>query len=324
LTYYCGVPQIPDRWRRCDCIDVAQEDVVGALEGSRACDVDPCEGLFLALVAPLLPVLVWGMDKVKQFIQDSIGRFGYELHRKRPAFQPYVQQISLAGVTFRFWVGNAIGKEWYDPDVNSRLAEHTETARLVAPGDRVLEIGAHHGFTAMLLSKLVGERGSVLAVEPSPFNAMMATAQVGLNRAGNCQVLLAAASDRKGIAKLSRDLVNEQVTEAADGVEVSTITADELDSTFGPFNVLKVDVQGFEYQVLKGAEGLLRRQPKLLLELHGPQITAYGSTAPDVLSLLNPSYKGTFVMWPERDRVHAFPAEKFGADDIVNLFLALT
>jgi FkbM family methyltransferase len=57
----------------------------------------------------------------------------------------------------------------------------------------VLEIGAHHGFTAMLLSKLVGEQGFVLSVEPSPFNAMMATAQIGLNRAANCRVLQAAA-----------------------------------------------------------------------------------------------------------------------------------
>lgn len=263
-----------------------------------------------------------GLNKVKQFIQDTIGRFGYELHRKRPAFQPYVQQVPLAGVTFQFWVGNATGKEWYDPDVQNRHAEHTETARLVAPGDRVLEIGAHHGFISMLLSKLVGERGSVLAVEPSPFNAMMATAQVGLNRAGNCQVLWAAVSDRKGIAKLSRDLVNEQVTEAPDGIEVPTITADELDSTFGPFNVLKVDVQGFEYQVLRGAKELLLRRPKLLLELHGREITKYGYSAPDVLSLLDPSYKGTFVSWPERGRVHAFPAETFGMDDFVNLFLA--
>ena len=57
------------------------------------------------------------------------------------------------------------------------------TARLIQPGDKVLDIGAHHGLEAMLFSKLVGERGFVLAIEPIPFNTMMAWAQVGLNGA---------------------------------------------------------------------------------------------------------------------------------------------
>ncbi len=259
---------------------------------------------------------------MKQSIQNALGRFGYELHRKRPAFQPYIEQVELAGVTFQFWVGNALGKEWYSPAQHAAFAEHTETARLVRPGDRVLEIGAHHGFTAMLLSKLVGEDGSVLAVEPSPFNAMMVNAQIGLNNATNCRVVQAAAADREGKARLSRDAVDERVTEASDGVEVPTLTADELDSTLGPFNVLKIDVQGFEYQVLRGAAQMLRRRPKILLELHGLQIAAYGFTERDVLGLLDASYKGTFVPRDERERVCAFPEEFRGGDAVVNLFLA--
>lgn len=260
--------------------------------------------------------------RVKQFIQDRFATLGYELHRKRPAFQPYTEQVELAGVSFQFWIGDAIGKEWYDPASDQNFAELAEIARMVRPGDRVLEIGAHHGFTAMLLSKLVGERGSILAVEPSPFNAMMATAQVGLNRAYNCRVLQAAASDRKGSARISLDS-NAAVTESPDGIEVPAITVDELDSMFGPFNVLKIDVEGFERQVLVGSAQLLERRPAILLELHSPLLSRFGSTIDSVLDLI-PSYQGTFVTRNAiraRERVQAFPTEAFPADAIVNLFL---
>jgi FkbM family methyltransferase len=183
---------------------------------------------------------------MKQAIQDAIGRFGYELHRKRPAFQPYVERFAIAGVTFQFWVGDQTGRDWYSPEGHAASSENKETARLVKPGDRVLEIGAHHGFTGMLLSQLVGETGFVLCVEPSPFNAMMVSAQIGLNRAVNCHVLQAAAADRCGTLTISR-ASDATVTNEADGIRVRAVTADEMDQEFGPFNVLKIDVEGFEH-----------------------------------------------------------------------------
>jgi FkbM family methyltransferase len=263
---------------------------------------------------------------MKRLIQKTANALGYEVRRNSVApppssvFQPYVEHFSIAGVAFDVWIGDPTGKEWYTPEQHTHLAEHTETARLVHPGDRVLEIGAHHGFTAMLLSKLVGEQGFVLSVEPSPFNAMMATAQIGLNRAANCRVLQAAASDRKGRSRISRDS-NAMVTDSADGIEVAALTVDEIDSMSGPFNVLKIDVEGFERQVLAGAAGLLQREPAILLELHSPFLHLFGSTPESVLHFLGASYAGTFVPRDARDQVHAFAAETLPRDVIVNLFL---
>lgn len=264
---------------------------------------------------------------VKHIVKQSLCRLGFEQRRKGPPtvpsvdFQPFVEKVSIAGVEFSFWVGDPIGQEWYEPREHRGFSEHTETARLLRLGDRVLEIGAHHGFTAMLLSRLVGDEGFVLAVEPSPFNAMMAWAQVGLNAASNCRVIQAAASDRKGMAKISFES-NSKVTDSADGIKVNTITVDELDSTFGPFDVLKIDVEGFERQVLAGASRLLRRKPRIILELHSPYLFKFGSTIDDVLGLLGPSYNGTFIPRNARDRVYAFSPNKIPYDDIVNLFLA--
>jgi FkbM family methyltransferase len=263
-------------------------------------------------------------QRMRRFIKQTLGRHGYELHRKgfrdSESFQPFVEKVSLAGVEFSFWVGDNTGVQWYDPAEHKDFAEHVETARLVRPGDRVLEIGSHHGFMAMLLSQLVGKEGFVLAVEPSPFNAMMASAQVGLNAATNCRIMQAAASDRKGTTKISFES-NAAVTDSSNGIDVPTVTADELDTTFGPFDVLKIDVEGFEGQVLAGASALLRRSPRIILELHSPHLAPFGSTIDGVLRLLGPSYRGTFVTRRERDRIHPFPAQSIPADDIVNLFL---
>lgn len=261
---------------------------------------------------------------MRRFIKQTLARYGFELHRRgvrdSGSFQPFIEKVSLVGVEFSFWVGDSTGAQWYKPEEHQAFVEHAETARLLRPGDRVLEIGSHHGFTTMLVSKLVGKDGFVLAVEPSPFNAMLASAQVGLNAATNCRVMQAAASDHSGKTRISFDS-NASVTSLFEGIEVPTVTADELNSTFGPFDTLKIDVEGFEQQVLEGASALLRRGPRIILELHSPNLPQFNSSIDNVLRLLGPGYHGTFVTRKERDRIHHFPAESIPCEDIVNLFL---
>ena len=268
----------------------------------------------------------------KQTIRRVAGMFGCEIRRIDKAgsnsahagpFQPYLEHFTIAGVQFSFWVGDANGKAWYHQSGHGKLAEETESARLLKPGDRVLEIGAHHGFTAMFISKLIGESGFILAVEPSPFNAMMASAQVGLNAAANCKVIQAAASDRKGNAKVSL-LSNSSVTDSPEGIDVPTITVDELDAEYGPFNVLKIDVEGFERTVLAGAAKLLQRHPKIMLEVHSPYLSNFGTTMREVLGMLDSSYQGTYVRRDAPFTVVPYSAETHPADDITNLFLEST
>jgi FkbM family methyltransferase len=268
---------------------------------------------------------------MKRFVKQMVDGLSYELRRKLDAqplapegsrFQPFVDKVRLADVEFLFWVADGTAAQWYRPADHRGFAEHTETARLLRPGDRVLEIGSHHGFTAMLLSQLVGKDGFVLAVEPSRFNAMIACAQVGLNGVTNCRVLHAAASDTEGVTRISLES-NATVIgmDRTDGIEVPAVTVDELDAQFGPFDVLKVDVEGYEGQVLQGARAVLRRRPRVLLELHSPHLPSFGTSAEEVLALLGPDSRGTFVTRQARDRVHPFAARSLPADDIVNLFL---
>jgi hypothetical protein len=114
------------------------------------------------------------------------------------------------------------------------------------------------------------------------------------------------------------------VIESGAGMDVVAVTADELDFIYGPFDVLKIDVEGFERQVLAGAPKLLQRRPRVLLELHSPFLSQFGSTVEAVLGQLGPFYAGTFISRDARDRIHAYPEANVPRDQIVNLFLTST
>jgi FkbM family methyltransferase len=264
---------------------------------------------------------------LKRLINRAAGLFNLEIRRKaQPVqqqstnFQPYVKQIAVAGVEFLFWVADETGEDWYCPADFPTLSEHAETAKLIRPGDRVLELGSHHGFTTLMIAKMVGPSGFVLGVEPSPFNAMVACAQCGLNETKNCKILQLAASDDVGVINISS--YSNAVVAAGGAIAVHSTTANRLDEQYGPFDVIKVDVEGFERQVLCGASQILKRAPRIILELHTPYLAPFNSTMQSVLNTVDPSrYNGTFITRRERMCVMQFDPGKLPEDDITNLFL---
>ena len=261
---------------------------------------------------------------VKKILRSGLRRLGYRVERNREkrtnTFVPYVHAVRLCGVSFDFWIADETGRVWYTDAKHRSFAENRETAGLIERADRVLEIGAHHGFLSIFLAKLVGPQGSVVAVEASPYNAMIASAQVSLNRAQNCRVVHAAAADKMGPVAISRES-NAHIAATPESIVVQGRTVDALDEEFGPFNVVKIDVEGYEGHVLRGARRLLARQPKILLELHTPYLAPYQTSAEDIMSLIGPGYYGTFTPRSAREETSSYSFEAL-PHDIVNLFLA--
>jgi len=168
----------------------------------------------------------------------------------------------------------------------------------------------------LFLSSLVGSQGLIVSVEARPFNAMIANAQIALNRANNCKVLNAAASDKPGTVLIS-DVSNGSIVPSG-GIDTPAVTADQLDAQFGPFTVLKIDVEGYEGAVLDGCRTILQRSPRLMLELHCPIVSRFGITAQDVMHKIPNNYRGTMILRSNR-QVREFAGVL--PDDIVNLFL---
>jgi FkbM family methyltransferase len=157
--------------------------------------------------------------------------------------------------------------------------------RLVRRGDTCWDVGANAGTHALALSRLVGPSGSVFAVEPHPRSFALLCENVRLNRARNVTALRLAAGSVDGAATLrsplgtpgSRLLASLRRETGDESVEVVTRRLDDLreEGALAPPRFVKVDVEGFDAEVLEGMSETLRAfRPALLVEVSGPRTLA--------------------------------------------------
>jgi FkbM family methyltransferase len=144
---------------------------------------------------------------------------------------------------------------------------------IVPEGAIVFDIGAHAGFYTLLASVLVGPRGRVFAFEPDHRNVWYLEEHLRLNAVSNARVIQAAVTDSEGIAWLEEGPNTSTGHLAPVGqFQVKTVTLDGLVSTgqLPTPDYLKIDVEGAEMLVLKGAQNVLANErPTLFLATHG-------------------------------------------------------
>jgi FkbM family methyltransferase len=147
-------------------------------------------------------------------------------------------------------------------------AEQDVFARTVRAGDVVYDLGANVGFYTLLAAKLAGPTGRVVAFEPVPRNLGYLRRHLALNHCDNVSVVAAAVSDRSGTARFREGPAHTVGSlTASDGYEVNVVALDDFE---GPVpRVIKIDVEGAEADVLRGAKRVLREaRPMVLLSTH--------------------------------------------------------
>jgi FkbM family methyltransferase len=159
----------------------------------------------------------------------------------------------------------------WEPEVVSSIRHHVQS------GTRVLDIGAQSGFYSLLLSRLVGPEGMVFAFEPLPANFRILEENLRLNSIQNVTTRREAVSDVSG--DISFDFPHEEVSLIAgpllesDDVGTFQVPAISLDDfvhqTGQPIQFIKMDVEGAETAVLRGAVQTLKSfHPSMVVELH--------------------------------------------------------
>ena len=155
----------------------------------------------------------------------------------------------------------------------------------VKPGDIVFDIGANVGFYTLLGSRLVGNSGRVIAFEPVIQNLSYLERHVRMNRLRNVMILAVACADsnslltfRSGVNRATGHLADTSqdagIYQTGHSVWVPALTVDEFVAKSGLLpKVIKIDVEGAELHVLKGAQqSLIAAKPKIFLSIHSAQL----------------------------------------------------
>ena len=288
----------------------------GAAERVPACESPPC----------LDPLLLHDTEETERYV-EGFPFADYEPHSvPRPPWSCRLKGWAHCASIWwdtphigRFWIeppprdpiknNLAKGKVW-EPHVVRSLQKH------VTPGSVALDVGAYIGTHSMLMGRLAGPQGHVYAFEPQRKVYRELRRNIELNGMGNITALRYAVGAETRIAAMNPPQKIALV--AADGatrIPVGTALGEggvavgsggervemrPLDS-FGFENVslIKIDVEGFEDEVLAGAERLIREsRPVILLEIMGgksypgaPTLGYFPTAGPEDLASIHATWR---------------------------------
>ena len=232
------------------------------------------------------------------------------------------------GVTYDLDLSQGIDFAIYLGNIYERRTRAT-LQRLVKPGSLVLDIGANIGAHTLPLAQFVGPDGRVLAFEPTDFAFRKLTRNLGLNpelrkrvTASHCFLTGADAEAVPSAIYSSWPLVEEAGLHTKHlGREMRTESAQarSLDSVLAEFKtrvqLVKLDVDGFECDVLRGATALLRNiRPIFVMELAPYVLDERGASLEELLSHFVPNGYG---FYDERNG-KALPSSAAGLRRIVS------
>lgn len=212
---------------------------------------------------------------------------------------------ALDVVTLGRGVGRNIGGEYikfparwsryyeseYEPETFAFFREN------VKKGDTVLDIGGHIGLFAVVTARLVGSEGKVYSFEPTPFTRGVLTEIVELNGLSDIvEVRGEAVSSKSGKTVFfdtgdaisnANSLVKTERSKTE--IPIDLISVDEFVKERAiKADCLKIDVEGVELDVLRGArETFLDHRPVVRLGLHPPFITQNGQSLEEIWAILD-------------------------------------
>lgn len=206
----------------------------------------------------------------------------------------------------------------WEPKVTKAVTEAVE------PGMTVIDVGAHIGYYTLLFAKCVGPTGSVFSFEPVPRNFALLEKNVQVNNLRNVRLVNEAVFSRA--ASITINVPEEQPNpgsgsmkcqEGAEHYEVDATSLDDFceESGVRP-DILKIDVEGAEYDVLVGAQQTISRcRPGLFIELHHFDGNVAAHPVPGWLA--NCGYQVHWIeQWQLASYIFATMRERVGGQEI--------
>lgn len=237
--------------------------------------------------------------------------------------QPYmIATVPEHKLRFRFKTEDSLGRLLYkrqtcEPGISRCFLKHVP----LRDRDVVLDIGANIGWYSLLLERNAPSSVHIYAFEPDPLNFELLTANVQLNRAQNITSIPKALSDTVETTTLhlypnknrGRHSLIPLAKGDGDTVEVATTTLDSFVDDYAidtaRVQFIKMDVEGYEYYVLRGASRLLETVPFVHTEFWPPYFRRGNVNQKDLVDLMH-EYQYTPRLISEQGNLHDVPYDE--------------
>jgi len=218
------------------------------------------------------------------------GRRGepYRIEGQTLRYLPGTRPIRLSYISSH----NAVAR--YDALQIAYLVAHLKE------GDTAIDIGAYHGVYSILMAARCGQSGHVVAFEPDPYAREVLVRNVNLNQAiKQPSIEISACSDEPGSAvlfsrggnsqsSLARSAVGGSSAQKSEEIQVPLVTLDAylLERKLPVPRCVKIDAEGAEIRILRGARNLLLSSAELICELHPYAWPEFGNTLAELKGLV--------------------------------------
>ena len=218
------------------------------------------------------------------------------------------------------------------PTVMSGVFERHELdifERVCSAGATVIDVGANIGLYSVIAARRIGDSGTVYAFEPVPENIAFLRKNLELNgvrdRVAVQEVAVGEADGELEIFLSDRQIGTHSAAKATVGggeslrVPMRSVDAFVASSGISRIDVVKVDVEGYDGQVLQGALQTLRRhKPVLFIEYSPELLEACGQNPDEFVALMGGIYKHCVLVDAFKDRVAVISLPELSKMNIVS------
>ncbi len=197
----------------------------------------------------------------------------------------------------RFWLNETSCVDKSIIDTGIWESKSTDIVKkLVKKGDVVLDVGANIGYYTVIISKIVGNEGKVIAFEPTKYFGDVLEKNIYENEVKNCIVQKYALSDEDSITEIiigeNSATINwisdcENTKRGSESIETKRLDDIISDLNLHKIDFIKIDVDGHEPAFFRGAiESIHKFKPTILMEIAHLNYLQAGTTAWDFYDYL--------------------------------------
>jgi FkbM family methyltransferase len=210
---------------------------------------------------PLIKYLLYRMRLSRVFF----------VHRKH-----YRMRVWYAPLAFWLWTRE-----------NTPKSDELFYESFLRPGNVVIDCGAHLGTLAITASKLVGATGRVIACEMHPRTYSYLAVNVKENQCANIELHNVAIGDEEKTVSVTDEYVSDINHVSPLGtLQAPMRTIDSIAKGTDHIDLIKLDIEGYEFQALKGAMETLPKTRSVYFEAAPRNFARYGYTLRDILVFL--------------------------------------